>query len=59
MSITEFVDERILDLEDKRKQYIVDDMFVFANQMWARIQELKALKIKYSDKHGDWLPLYL
>lgn len=54
MDIKISIDKRIEDLELKRKEYIEKGDMPFANQMWARLEELKSLKSKFTDKDGNW-----
>jgi hypothetical protein len=54
LSITEAIDKRISNLIILRGQAIVQKDTNAANQFWARLEELKSLKAKFSDKSG-WL----
>lgn len=57
MPITEKIDKRIEELTKKRSEFLKRNLTDFANQTWARIEELKSLKNSYTDRDGNWLNL--
>ncbi|WP_186445736.1 hypothetical protein [Paenibacillus cremeus] len=55
MSVTEYVDKRMDQLKQLRLTSIRNEDAFQNSQVWARIDELKKLKEKFSDKEGNWL----
>jgi hypothetical protein len=60
MLVSEYVDNRINKLEQLRKQELLNEELLKDNpfessQRWARINELKMLKDKFTNKEGVWL----
>ncbi len=49
------IDSRINALELTRKTYLEKEDLKFAAQIWARLEELKALKKQFTDKNGNWI----
>lgn len=53
-NLTTFIDQRIAELEKLRVHYLEKKDFAFANSTWARLDELKNLKSKFTDREGNW-----
>jgi hypothetical protein len=54
MTITETIDNRIKKLTSLRQQSINNKDFITSNQLWARLEELKSLKVRFVDRDGNW-----
>lgn len=55
MAIAQEIDKRIEKLiEIKNIAFQKGDIRTY-NQLWSRIDELKALKAKFTDREGNWL----